>query len=179
MIFSTSVFLRNPFATGVVDTGGAPWLANISGGVKLIHAKNQKQTSRDTVLLKGALGEKTLLSITSKTIGGYYLKSVEIMYFLKKIWNYFLGDITTFCKIFSQTDEKLLKKLSLEIMFKCFFGFEIRWRTLKSSPFALRWSDSYFESTNVFVGQFPLNWHANRWNPTKIAQTEANFWLHT
>jgi hypothetical protein len=40
--------------------------------------KNQKQKSRDTVLLKGALGEKTLLSITSKTIGGYYLKSVEI-----------------------------------------------------------------------------------------------------
>jgi hypothetical protein len=53
------------FATGVVDTGGAPWLANISAnfrkksirskwntlglGGKLIHEKNQKQKSRDTV----------------------------------------------------------------------------------------------------------------------------------
>jgi hypothetical protein len=46
-------------------------------GGKLIHAKNQKQKSRDTVPLKGPLGEKTLLSITSTTIGGYYLKSVE------------------------------------------------------------------------------------------------------
>jgi hypothetical protein len=59
------------------------------------------------------------------------------------------------------------------------FGFEIRWRTLKSSPFELRWSDSYFESPNGFVGQFSSNWHANRWNPTKVARTEANFWLRT
>ena len=42
-------------------------------------------------LLKGALGEKTLLSITSKTIGGYYLKSVEIIYFLQKIVKLFFG----------------------------------------------------------------------------------------
>jgi len=34
MIFSTSVFLRNPFATGVVDTGGAHWLANISANFR-------------------------------------------------------------------------------------------------------------------------------------------------
>jgi hypothetical protein len=54
-------------------------------GGKLIHAKIEKQKSRDTVPLKGPLGEKTLLSITSTTIGGYYLKSVEIMYFLKKL----------------------------------------------------------------------------------------------
>jgi hypothetical protein len=53
--------------------------------------KNQKQKSRDTVPLKGALGEKTLLSITSKTIGGYYLKSVEIIYFLQKIVKLFFG----------------------------------------------------------------------------------------
>jgi hypothetical protein len=50
-------------------------------GGKLIHAKNQKQKSRDTVPLKGPLGEKTLLSIMSKSIGGYYLKRVENMYF--------------------------------------------------------------------------------------------------
>jgi len=40
--------------------------------------KNRSKKSRDTVPLKGPLGEKTL-SITSKTIGSYYLKSVEIM----------------------------------------------------------------------------------------------------
>jgi hypothetical protein len=98
-------------------------MAYSGDGGKLIHAKNHKQKSRDTVLLKGALGEKTFLSITSKTIRGYYLKSVEIMYFLKKFCNYFLGDITTFCKLFSQTDEKLLNKLPLEIMFVVVFWF--------------------------------------------------------
>jgi hypothetical protein len=41
--------------------------------------KKTEKKSRDTVPLKGPLGEKTLLSITSKTIGSYYLKSVEIM----------------------------------------------------------------------------------------------------
>jgi hypothetical protein len=45
------------------------------------------------------------------------------MYFLTKFCNYFLGDITTFCKLFSQTDEKLLKKLPLEIMFVVLFWF--------------------------------------------------------
>ena len=45
------------------------------------------------------------------------------MYFLKKFCNYFLGDITTFCKLFSQTDEKLLKKLPLENMFGMVFLF--------------------------------------------------------
>jgi hypothetical protein len=49
-------------------------------GGKLIHAKkNRSKKYRDTVPLKGPLGEKTLLSITSKTIGSYYLKSVEIL----------------------------------------------------------------------------------------------------
>ncbi len=56
---------RCKFAAGVVDTGGAPCLANISANVrkkfemtltllseaggKMIHEKNQKQKSRDTV----------------------------------------------------------------------------------------------------------------------------------
>jgi hypothetical protein len=43
--------------------------------------KNRSKKYRDTVPLKGPLGEKTLLSITSKTIGSYYLKSVEITFF--------------------------------------------------------------------------------------------------
>jgi hypothetical protein len=34
-----------------------------------------------------------------------------------------LGDITTFWKLFSQTDKKLLKKLPLEIMFGVVFWF--------------------------------------------------------
>jgi hypothetical protein len=53
--------------------------------------KTRSENSRDTVPLKGPLGEKTLLSITSKTIGGYYLKSVEIIYFLQKIVKLFFG----------------------------------------------------------------------------------------
>ena len=43
--------------------------------------KTRSENSRDTVPLKGPLGEKTLLSIMSKSIGGYYLKRVENMYF--------------------------------------------------------------------------------------------------
>jgi hypothetical protein len=55
------------FATGVNDTGGAPWAPNISANLKkkiemalmvyfgalekLIHGKNQKSKSRDTVPL--------------------------------------------------------------------------------------------------------------------------------
>ena len=51
--------------------------------------KNQKQKSRDTVLLKGALGEKTLLSITSKTIGGFYLKCTNYVLFEKNLKLFF------------------------------------------------------------------------------------------
>ncbi len=62
------------FATGVVDTGGAPWLANISAifskkfetvereysgvGAKLIHEKKTRsKKSRDTVPLIRLLGQ--------------------------------------------------------------------------------------------------------------------------
>ena len=63
-------------------------------GGKLIHAKkNGSKKYRDTVPLKGPLGEKTLLSITSKTIGSYYLKSVEITFF-SKLWNYFFANFS-------------------------------------------------------------------------------------
>jgi hypothetical protein len=83
-------------------------------GGKLIHAKkNRSKKYRDTVPLKGPLGEKTLLSITSKTIGSYYLKSVEI--------TFFQNCETIFLQTFLQTDKKLLKKLSLEIMFGVVF----------------------------------------------------------
>jgi len=68
--------------------------------------KNQKQKSRDTVPLKGALGEKTLLSITSKTIGGYYLKSVEIIYFLQKIVKLFFGWYYHFLETFQPNRQK-------------------------------------------------------------------------
>ncbi len=63
-------------------------LEKIRNGPNGIHSGDEGETdsckktekkSRDTVPLKGPLGEKTLLSITSKTIGSYYLKSVEIM----------------------------------------------------------------------------------------------------
>ena len=74
--------------------------------------KNGSKKSRDTVPLKGPLGEKTL-SITSKTIGSYYLKSVEI--------TFFQNCETIFLQTFLQTDKKLLKKLSLEIMFGVVF----------------------------------------------------------
>ncbi len=59
------VDLGGKFATGIFDTGGAPWLANISANFrkkfelilmlfseawgKVIHEKNLKQKSRDTV----------------------------------------------------------------------------------------------------------------------------------
>ncbi len=52
---------------------------------------------------------------------GYYLKSVEIMYILKILWNYFWGHVTTFCKLFSQTDKKMVK-LALKIKFGVVFG---------------------------------------------------------
>jgi hypothetical protein len=35
--------LVEKFATGVVDTGGAPWMEYSGAGGTLIHEKNQKQ----------------------------------------------------------------------------------------------------------------------------------------
>jgi hypothetical protein len=94
--------------------------------------KSQKQKSCDTVPLKGPLGENTILSITSKIVGGWQL-----------------------------------------------FGAENEWHTLKSSPFELRGSDSYFENRYGLVREFSSNWHGNHYNPIIIVRTGANFWLRT
>ncbi len=66
-VSTTLAKMVEKFATGVVDTGGAPWLVNISAnfrknskrskcntlglGGKLIHEKTRSKKSRDTVPL--------------------------------------------------------------------------------------------------------------------------------
>jgi hypothetical protein len=97
-------------------------------GGKLIHAKNQKQKSRDTVPLKGALGEKTLLSITSKTIGGHYLKSVEIIYFLQKIVTIFWVILPLFGNISAKQTKNCLKNCHWRLCLEWFFGFGLEIR---------------------------------------------------
>jgi hypothetical protein len=97
-VSTTLLKLVEKFDAGVVDTGGAPWLPNISvnfrkiwnalngilwAGGKLIHKKTRSKKSRDTIPLKWILESRRTRRIP--TVLSFYYISFHSAKFLPSI----------------------------------------------------------------------------------------------